>query len=142
MHLTLKKAKILYKRYLRWCSDPNASQVSKTRWQNEAEKYKDIIDRMRREALEERIRAQGVSMGDWLDWAHSLYSIKNNSTIQAPGWTVQSKARVWKNTKIWHLNSEIDCLEKVEQLIGYKIYDRERDRGDLIKDLAEIEVTN
>jgi hypothetical protein len=89
----------------------------------------DIADREAR--LEQRIIERVGDFEVWMDWAKSLYAI----TYDAGLYEVKSKARDWKDDRVWKFEHNIDCLEKIEQLIGYKIYDRKRGRGDMGEDV-------
>lgn len=81
--------------------------------------------------LRERVTNTGVNYDEWQAWALSLYSITqlDNSTYQ-----VDSKAKQWN--KSWIEPDHISAEEKIEQLCGYKMYDRSRGRGDIELDLT------
>ena len=49
---------------------------------------------------------------------------------------VTSHARAWDDEVTWSFGDRISALEKIEILIGYKIADRARGRGDAEADLA------
>jgi len=66
----------------------------------------------------------------WLAWAQSLYIIHLN-------WLVESRARDWQDTRTWQCYSEIDALEKIAELVKYKVYDRARGRGNMESDLLK-----
>ena len=66
----------------------------------------------------------------WLAWAQSLYIIHLN-------WLVESRARDWQDTRTWQCDSEIDALEKIAELVKYKVYDRARGRGNMESDLLK-----
>ena len=95
------------------------------------------IDAERLAATKDRIAAKIEANGsfrsydDWYKWAMSLYRIDDN-------FTVHSKARNWneEDPMYWTCCSEAEALEKIEQLINYKIYDRNRGSGDMTKDLS------
>lgn len=91
-------------------------------------KQAEITDRYKK--LERRVTLAGVNMAEWREWAETLYTI-------TPTFELVSTAKQWKTQKSWQYETEIDCLEKIEQLIGYKIYDRKRGHGDVNEDLAK-----
>lgn len=68
---------------------------------------------------------------DWYMWAKSLYTIDDN-------YTVTSAARDWSEERQWLCGCQSEALEKIEQLIEYKEYDRNRGRGDMDKDLVDV----
>lgn len=89
--------------------------------------YNDKLDEEKKEYIEELAERQAKfeariieKMGDmdaWLDWANSMYSIEEENNMLV----VRSRAKDWD--KSWSFDHRIECLEKIEQLIGYKIYD-------------------
>lgn len=85
----------------------------------------------RRFMFEQRIEEKSGNLYEWLNWAKSLYPIEKTEN----GFTVKSNARKWKKDTSWVFDHEIDCLEKIEKLIGYKINDRKRGRGNVEEDL-------
>lgn len=76
------------------------------------------------------------SFPDWDTWAHSLYPI---TKIAPSTWKITSLALDWdpSNPKEWTCCSTEEVLAKIQQLISYKIYDRERGIGDKEKDLLQ-----
>lgn len=94
---------------------------------NDLEK-KRVADRY--DKLKTRIAKHGETYEVWLQWANTLYTI-------TPEFKVISNAVEWKEERSWDCGTEIDCLEKIEQLIGYKEFDRKRGRGDINKDLTK-----
>lgn len=89
----------------------------------------------RKSELQVRLTKSGVVDFDaWLSWAKSLYKI----TMLSTEWRVESEARDWNEPMVWYFQYEIECYEKVEQLINYKIRDRKRGHGDQAKDLSKV----
>lgn len=88
--------------------------------------------------LKDRVVKSGTNFDAWEEWARSLYSIEEPDGLLLFSYRLRSKAREWKEEMSWDLPADIDCKEKIEQLIGYKVYDRQRERGDMEKDLSEI----
>lgn len=71
---------------------------------------------------------------DWYSWAKSLYPIEetNNQYI------VHSTAKEWSDEapKYWVCSSEAEAWEKIDQLIDWKIKDRNRGFGSMEEDLT------
>jgi hypothetical protein len=63
-----------------------------------------------------RIEAKYGNYDEWYAKSKALYEI----TVD---FKVISHAAQWEEEKYWLLASNVDCLEKVEQLIDYKYYD-------------------
>lgn len=82
-----------------------------------------------------RVEKAGHDYDEWWTWAKSLYDIR--ITTDGPGYRVVSMARDWEEAPSWEFGHEIDCKEKIEQLVGYKMYDRNRGRGSIEDDLKE-----
>lgn len=82
--------------------------------------------------IRERVTNTGISYDEWHDWAMSLYSI---TQLDDDTYKVDSKARDWDMS--WVEPDHISAEEKIEQLCGYKMYDRSRDRGDMKLDLIK-----
>ena len=74
-----------------------------------------LID-LRYAKLKGRVTDAGFDYTKWEEWARSLYDISET-------FLVKSKAKEWKEDMSWQFDDEISCLEKIEQLIGYKYYD-------------------
>lgn len=85
-------------------------------------------------ALKERITSKVGNYLKWMEWAESLYPI----TEEAGVFTITSNAAKWKENVAWSFGTKIECLEKIEVLIGYKIVDRNRGYGDMDKDLEGV----
>ena len=84
--------------------------------------------------LKERITTKHGDFTKWWEWAISLYIVEQTSTGL---WFVTSKARDWNDEMSWGgYVDRISALEKVEELINYKINDRNRGHGNIEKDLA------
>ena len=67
--------------------------------------------------LKDRVVAAGLDYPKWEEWARTLYDISDT-------FLVTSHAKEWKTLPVaWQFDDEISCLEKIEQLIGYKYYD-------------------
>ena len=66
---------------------------------------------------------------EWEEWAKSLYVDMDGKII--------STARDWKFEKSWYYNDELEKLQKIEQLIRYKVYDRRRGHGSVDEDLQK-----
>ncbi len=127
--MSSRNSKQLYEKYDRWSKEENLKPETKLRYEMERDKHRASYDKARLGELKERLAKQGIDYEDWVEWANSLYVIEPslNSVI------VRSNAKDWD--KIWEVDSHIDGLLKIEQLIGYKIHDRKRGRGDMEKDL-------
>ena len=103
-------------------------------WQREKEEMeaRKVIEKAQarvqrfRDYIEEKYGRYDV----WLAWAQSLYIIHLN-------WLVESRARDWQDTRTWQCDSEIDALEKIAELVKYKVYDRARGRGNMESDLLK-----
>lgn len=89
----------------------------------------------REEKIKNKIIAKGVDYEEWLKWAESLYSINKEGNKVF----LRSNARDWKEDREWDFNFEIDAKEKRLQLVGWKIHDRNRGRGDMSKDLSKLD---
>jgi hypothetical protein len=89
---------------------------------------KESAENRRIKAVEDRMTAKYGA--DWFTWAKSLYTIDDN-------YTVTSAARDWEEPKEWACGCKSEAMEKIEQLIFYKEYDRNRGHGDMDKDLEE-----
>ena len=76
-----------------------------------------------------RLEGSSISITEWIEWAKSLYSIEDMGGM----YTVTSRC----SDGVWELEYEVDALEKVWQLIGYKEYDRKRGRGCVEEDLIK-----
>lgn len=87
-----------------------------------------------------RVEKAGLDYDEWWAWAQSLYSI--DYCVNSNQFVVTSKARTWETDMSWGFADQISCKEKVEQLVGYKIRDRKRGRGDMEKDLADVASSN
>lgn len=83
---------------------------------------------LRHYRLVKRIEDSGINYDEWLEWAMSLYSITSD-------FKVISKARDWKEEKSWDCDSNVGARERIEILVGYKIKDRKRGHGDMLKDI-------
>jgi hypothetical protein len=92
---------------------------------------------LRGQKIRERVEKHGINYDDWWTWAQSLYSI--TFCINSNQFVVDSKAREWKDDvdMSWAYPDEMSCKEKIEQLCGYKLYDRKRGRGDMDQDLNQ-----
>lgn len=94
----------------------------------------------RTEKFNERIKAKSLGgMDVWLEWARSLYIIHDKVDGKIK---LESKARDWKEEYVWYFEEMIDVLEKIEVLIGYKLWSRTRrdhQRVDIDKDFDKIE---
>lgn len=92
---------------------------------------------LRGQRIRDRVEKHGINYDDWWTWAQSLYSI--TFCINSNQFVVTSKARDWnQDTDMsWAYPDEISCKEKIEQLCGYKLYDRKRGRGDMDQDLTQ-----
>ena len=90
--------------------------------------------KIKAEEIEARLT---VRFGTWDAWAKSLYIIEE---IELTRFRLISKAKNWSddNPKEWIFDSKLECLEKIEQLIEWKEYDRARGSGDVKKDLGVI----
>lgn len=84
----------------------------------------------RMDNLKARVAKTGMTFDEWLAWAKSLYDITSE-------FTVVSRAANWSVDMSWDHKEYIDALEKVEQLVRYKDYDRQRGRGSYIADLSK-----
>jgi hypothetical protein len=113
-------------------------------WVNQEEKLrtdaiakKNSPDRLakRLEKLKKNVENLGVEYSVWEEWAHSLYEV----TKQGDGsLLVKSNARDWKVDMSWTVDSDLGALEKVYKLVAYKIQDRKRGSGDILRDLGLI----
>lgn len=84
--------------------------------------------------FKERITSKHGDFTDWWKWAESLYTITQDEETKQ--FTVNSNARDWKSEMSWGpFNTKIDAIEKIEDLINYKINDRNRGRGSMQDDL-------
>ena len=82
--------------------------------------------------FEARILRKCGDVEAWYEWALTLYVIDvSDDTNQH---TVHSKCKDWD--KSWTFDNRLDCLQKIEKLIGYKITDRKRGVGNMHDDLA------
>jgi len=79
--------------------------------------------------LTARVTITHGSYDKWYKWAMSLYTITED-------FTVLSAARNWHIDVSWQFDNYMSCLEKIEQLIQYKEYDRGRGRGNKELDVA------
>lgn len=70
----------------------------------------------RKSAFRQKIESKYGNYDDWYTWAKTLYSISLD-------FKVVSLAKEWEEEKSWQFFSNIECLEKVEQLIEWKHYD-------------------
>ena len=85
-------------------------------------------------SFENRMSSYHGGFTAWWEWATSLYLISDKDD----GMYVTSKAKDWKSNPTWGpYKSKIDCILKVEVLIGYKIADRKAGHGNVDKDLAQ-----
>ena len=92
--------------------------------------------RRREEDLKRRITSKCGDYLQWLSWAESLYPI----TQENNEYTFTSNARNWKDGHTYGpYRSKIEALERIEELINYKIYDRNRGRGDINEDLKNFD---
>lgn len=137
---TIREAKKEYRKYSRWCQDPKASPAVAARWAAERDRYKSIWENLRMEALKERISnlSDDIDFDEWIKWAKTLYSIEENNG----NFTVKSVAKNWKSDKTWTVDSKVSAYEKIERLIDYKDYDRNRNIGDREEDLKHFEIKN
>lgn len=78
--------------------------------------------------ITKKVNQLGHTYDQWYDWATSLYTITSE-------FKVISSARDWDEEMSWEMPDAPSALEKVEQLVGYKIYDRNRGRGNMDKDM-------
>lgn len=74
-----------------------------------------------------RLEGSGVSFTEWMEWAKSQYRVIEEDGIV--------KVLSSCSNKEWEFEYEVDGLEKVWQLIGYKEYDRGRGRGSMEEDM-------
>jgi DNA repair exonuclease SbcCD ATPase subunit len=92
--------------------------------------------RRKEEGLKARITSKVGNYLDWMKWAESLYPI----TLDEDGkFIFISKARDWKKPEdhtYGPFTHKIDALIEIEQLINWKIQDRNRGHGDMDEDLA------
>ena len=78
-------------------------------------------------------RMEGYS-SEWHEWARKLYTIE---TLEDKTLKVRSNALNWQVDMSWTFPSEIDALEKIEQLVNWKMADRDRGFGSIEQDLAK-----
>lgn len=93
----------------------------------------EIVKEKRLEKIVNKITIQannngGHSFEEWYEWAMSLYIITAE-------FKVISKAKEWNDEKSWECDDKAGALERIFILIGYKIQDRNRDVGNMNKDL-------
>ena len=106
-------------------------------WKNTAEKLKNkpkkipSID-VREARLKRNVEKLGIKFSAWEEWAHNLYEI----TGQGKEYTVKSHARDWLEPVEWQVDSDLGALEKVYQLVAYKVKDRKSGHGDVLRDLG------
>ena len=98
-------------------------------WQRTLTSYESDLIKRRELAFDRRMLDKSP---EWLAWAKSLYVIEPIET----GWRVRSTAREWREEKYWEVPCRIDADERVEQLVNYKIRDRERGKASGKSDMA------
>lgn len=126
-------AKLLKERekYIRW-----ANSATKPEQKARYEKLVDEFETRALNAVMYKIEAFGVDGQEWLTWAKSLYAIANTEINDCFVFVVHSNAANWKEEMSWIFDTEAESLNKILGLIGYKIQDRNRGRGDVAEDLT------
>ena len=120
-----------------------AEEIEKVREQCEARALISAAKRQlasRMIEAKQRIQAKAEAndsfreFSDWYTWAKSLYPIEENND----GYVVHSTAKNWSEDapKYWVCASEAEAWEKIEQLIDWKILDRNRGSGSMESDLS------
>jgi hypothetical protein len=95
-------------------------------WDNKLVKTKQEDEERREKKLQKKVEARGHTYTDWLAWAASLYPIAKEAENS---FVVKSVARDWKTNRHKHVytyETKVEALEKIDQLITTKEYDRAR----------------
>jgi hypothetical protein len=126
--LKKERAKLLGLGYSADAIDSQIENIEKLFSEKQKQEFMQKHNKSRRAEHVERVTNKYGNYDEWFTWAKSLYIIHLN-------FTVESTARNWQEERSWACIDEIDALEKVEQLVYYKEYDRNRGRGDMVSDL-------
>ena len=123
---TMMKASPMSPYFSMWESTLNKlkDNLSEAKIEDQEIRMKKLTDRVKKTCV------HGVS--EWFDWVYTLYKVEKTEEDK---WKLESLCRQWTEQKEWFFDSQVEALEKIETLIGYKIYDRSRGMGDAEKDL-------
>ena len=78
------------------------------------------------------LKKRGGENGEWFQLVRLFYFIDKSDE----GYTVRSAARDWETQPVWGpYGHKFEALQKVDELIKYKINDRKQGRGDKDKDI-------
>jgi hypothetical protein len=67
-----------------------------------------------------KVEAKNLNYDTWEEYILSQYKILKKSDLC---WTVESYAREWKDDRVWDLSDELECKEKIFQLMNWRYYD-------------------
>ena len=95
-------------------------------------KFYEDDQKNRQLSLEKKlIKFHNKTLEIWYNWVQTQYKLYQNTDGQ---YIVESMSVNWEEQKIWVVDSPAGQLEKIEQLIRFKIYDRSRNIGCINKD--------
>jgi uncharacterized protein YdcH (DUF465 family) len=105
-------------------------------------RYKQATEKNRLKVAQDKVmsrienNSRFNSFYEWFQWAKSLYPIQDNGDHLV----VTSNARKWSDgtDMSWIVYSEVEAIEKIDELITYKINDRNRGRGSMDKDMLQM----
>ena len=100
--------------------------------------YYEADQQLRKSIVEKRLskslNLDGKTLEIWYAWAQTQYKTYQDKDSQ---YIVESLCKDWNEQNIWVVDSPSGQLEKIEILIGYKIYDRSRESGNILKDIEK-----
>lgn len=74
----------------------------------------------RQKDLIAKVEAKNLNYDTWEEYILSQYKILKKSDSC---WTVESHAREWKDGRVWDLSDDLECKEKIFQLMNWRYYD-------------------